>query len=91
MFDHDVYCGGVRCIIIGKQTSEGEEKVCWGYIVATSDTDIWSPLLKKYCIRGPSNIIEATIANVKVDAFKRRKAGASVETKRSNIHMVRTG
>ena len=41
-----------------------------GYIVATSDTDIWNSLLKKYCIWGPDNISEAAIAKVKVDAFK---------------------
>ena len=91
MFDHDVYCGGVRCIITGKQTSESEEKACWGYIMATSDTGIWNPLLKKYCIWGPDNILEATIAKVKVDAFKQRKARAPIETKRNEIHTIYTG
>ena len=48
----------------------------------TSDPDRWNLLLGKYYILDPDNISEATIAKVKVDDFKQRKAGTPIGVKK---------
>ena len=68
-------------LLLASKLVKVKKKRAGGYIVSTSDTDMWNPLLKKYCIWGPDNISEATIAKVKVDAFKRRKAGVPIHKK----------
>ena len=57
-------------LLLASKVVKVKKKRAGGYIVATSDTDIWNPLLERYYIWGPDNTPEATIAKVKVDAFK---------------------
>jgi hypothetical protein len=62
-----------------------------GHTVEISVDNTWNGFLRHYELLGMDNITEATVSQVKVDAFKRRKKGTKIGETQKDLHLLRIG